>query len=146
MLDEARSSEDVVGCLFLTLDDEEMLTATSDFPKPIVLVNGDDPSMRLSSITPCNRSAARLATEHLLRLGHQRILFLMRRGRRTIERRYEGWQDAMRRVDGFRAADLAVEVEDWLPELGAAAIENRVSPGLDFTAVLAAATAWLSAR
>ncbi len=63
----------------------------------------------------------------------------MRRGRRTIERRFEGWQDAMRGVDGFRAADLAVEVEDWLPELGAAAIEKRVRQnGLDFTAILAA--------
>ena len=33
----------VAGCLFLTLDDEDMLTLTSDFAKPIVLVNGDDP-------------------------------------------------------------------------------------------------------
>lgn len=55
VLREAQTNDEVVGCLFLTLDDEEMLTATSDFPKPIVLVNGDDPSMRLSSVTPCNR-------------------------------------------------------------------------------------------
>ncbi len=31
------------ACLFLTLDDEDMLTLTSSFSKPIVLVNGDDP-------------------------------------------------------------------------------------------------------
>jgi DNA-binding LacI/PurR family transcriptional regulator len=139
MLEEARDTAEVVGCLFLTIDDEEMLTLTSRFAKPIVLVNGDDPSMRLSSVTPCNRSAARLATEFLLGLGHRKILFLMRRGRRTIERRFEGWQDAMRarRLDGL--AGLVVEAEDWLPELGAAAIERRVRQGsLDFTAVLAA--------
>jgi DNA-binding LacI/PurR family transcriptional regulator len=90
VLKEARDNHEVAGCLFLTLDDEDMLTLATDFEKPIVLVNGDDPAMRLSSVTPCNRSAARLATEHLIRLGHRRILFLMRPGRRTIERRFEG--------------------------------------------------------
>ena len=139
VLKEARDNDEVAGCLFLTLDDEDMLTLTTDFAKPIVLVNGDDPAMRLSSVTPCNRSAARMATEHLIRLGHRRILFLMRRGRRTIERRFEGWQDAMRQRGPFDTEGLAVEVEDWLPELGATAIEARVKRrGLDFTAIVAA--------
>jgi DNA-binding LacI/PurR family transcriptional regulator len=139
VLEEARDNDEVVGCLFLTLDDEDMLTLTTDFAKPIVLVNGDDPAMRLSSVTPCNRSAARMATEHLIRLGHRRILFLMRPGRRTIERRFEGWQDAMRQRGPFDTSGLAVEVDDWLPELGAAAIEARIrKQGLDFTAIVAA--------
>jgi DNA-binding LacI/PurR family transcriptional regulator len=139
VLEEARDDAEVAGCLFLTLDDEDMLMPTSQFAKPIVLVNGDDPSMRLSSVTPCNRSAARLATEHLLSYGHKRILFLMRRGRRTIERRYEGWQDALRQQGLPDTDDLVVEVGDWLPELGAEAIERRIAQrGLDFTAVLAA--------
>lgn len=139
VLEEAQANDEVVGCLFLTLDDEEMLTLTTSFEKPIVLVNGDDPSMRLSSVTPCNRSSARMATEHLIRHGHERILFLMRRGRRTIERRFEGWQDAMRQHGIARLDELAVDVGDWLPELGAEAIAGRVRDrGLDFTAVLAA--------
>ncbi len=138
LLNEAREDKAVVGCLFLTLDDEAVLTLTGDFGKPIVLINGDDPLMHHSSVTPCNRSAARLATQHLLDLGHRRILFLMRRGRRTIERRFEGWQDAMRER-GAEAADLAVEVSDWLPDLAAEAIAERIAArGLDFTAVLAA--------
>jgi DNA-binding LacI/PurR family transcriptional regulator len=139
LLKEAEDDESVAGCLFLTLDDETVLTLTSGFHKPIVLVNGDDPAMRHSSVTPCNRSAARLAAEHLLDLGHERILFLMRRGRRTIERRFEGWQDALkaRGIDG--AATLAIEVDDWLPELAAEAMASRIAArGLDFTAVLAA--------
>ncbi len=139
LLTEAESNEEVAGCLFLTLDDENVLTLTSGFRKPIVLVNGDDPAMRHSSVTPCNRSAARLATEHLLDLGHERILFLMRRGRRTIERRFEGWQDALKARGLDPAADLVIEVDDWLPELAAAAIAQRIAGrGLDFTAVLAA--------
>ena len=105
LLEEAATDPAVVGCLFLTLDDEAVLTLTGGFPKPVVLVNGDDPAMRHSSVTPCNRSAARLAAQHLVGLGHRRILFLMRRGRRTIERRFEGWQDALREsgLDARRA-------------------------------------------
>jgi len=138
-LQRALDDESVAGFLFLTLDDEEVLSLTRDFGKPVVLVNGDDPLMRLSSVTPCNRSAARMGTEYLQRLGHERILFLMRRGRRTIERRFEGWQDAMlaRDTHGFR--DLVVEVQDWLPELAADAIGARIAErGLDFSAVLTA--------
>ncbi len=139
MLREAREDPQVAGLLFLTVDDEGMLEATRGFDKPIVLLNGDDPFMRLSSVTPCNRSSARLAAEHLIDLGHQRILFLMRPGRRTIERRYEGWQDALQDHGLPLDEDLIVSVDDWLPELAAQAIASRISArGLDFTAVLAA--------
>src|SRR5690606_18895742 len=116
-----------------------VLTLTGSFGKSIVLVNGDDPAMRHSSVTPCNRSAARLAAEHMLDLGHERVVFLMRRGRRTIERRFEGWRDALA-ARGFDCGpSLIVEVEDWLPELAADAIAGRIAErGLDFSAVLAA--------
>jgi DNA-binding LacI/PurR family transcriptional regulator len=139
MLREAEADAAVAGCLFLTLDDESFLSLTGSFGKPIVLVNGDDPWMLHSSVTPCNRSAARLATDHLLDLGHERILFLMRRGRRTIERRFEGWQDALRARGIISTASLIEEVNDWLPELAAQAVRDRIArQGLDFTAVLAA--------
>ena len=139
LLGEAQADPQVAGCLFLTLDDETVLTLTSGFDKPIVLVNGDDPAMRHSSVTPCNRSAARLATQHLLDLGHRRILFLMRRGRRTIERRYEGWQDALKAAGVAEADAQVVEVSDWLPELAAEAVVSRIADnGKDFTAILAA--------
>ena len=139
MLKEAQDDPQVAGLLFLTVDDEGMLAATRGFSKPVVLLNSDDPFMRLSSVTPCNRSSARLAADHLIGLGHQRILFLMRPGRRTIERRYEGWKDALLHHGLPADADLVVPVEDWLPELAAQAIASRIEArGLDFTAVLAA--------
>lgn len=139
MLREAGSDASIAGCLFLTLDDDDVLVLTEGFSKPIVLVNGDDPTMRHSSVTPCNRSAAQLAAQHLLALGHRRILFLMKRGRRTIERRYEGWRDALA-AKGLRdVEDLVVEVPDWLPELAEEAIAARIrARGLDFTAILTA--------
>lgn len=140
LLKEADQAPDIAGVLFLTLDDDAMLEAARDFAKPIVLVNGDDPFMRLSSVAPCNRSAAHLATDHLLGLGHQRILFLMRPGRRTIERRHEGWRDAMRAAGHTGLDDLVLTVEDWLPDLAQKALARRLSEkqGPDFTAILAA--------
>lgn len=138
-LEVAAADDGVAGLLFLTLDDEEMLAATRGFPRPVVLVNGDDPSMRLSSVAPSNRAAGALATDHLMRLGHSRILFLMRRGRRTIERRFEGWRDRMYPDRQPHDPSLVVEVADWLPELAAEAVRRRVlHGGRDFTAVLAA--------
>jgi DNA-binding LacI/PurR family transcriptional regulator len=135
-LDEATADPGVAGLLFLTLDDEDMLDAAKGFGKPVVLVNGDDPWMRFNSVAPSNRAAGALATDHLMRNGHRRILFLMRRGRRTIERRFEGWRDRM----GAAAAEgLVIEVPDWLPELAARAVQDRIAArGVDFTAVLAA--------
>lgn len=137
-LAEAAVDPAVAGLLFLTLDDEAMLDATRGFGKPIVLVNGDDPLMQLSSVAPSNRAAAALATDHLIRLGHRRILFLTRPGRRTIERRMEGWRDRMR-VAGTYDPGLVVEVDDWLPELAAERVAERLARGRDFTAILTAA-------
>jgi DNA-binding LacI/PurR family transcriptional regulator len=138
-LRDALADPSVAGFLFLSIDDENALALSRDFGKPVVLINSDDPLMRLSSVTPCNRSGARIGAEYLQSLGHERILFLMRRGRRTIERRFEGWRDALS-AKGIRDFDdLTIEVEDWLPELAAAAIEKRIAErGLDFTAVLTA--------
>lgn len=135
-LDEAAADPGVAGLLFLTLDDRDMLDAAIGFDKPIVLVNGDDPWMRFNSVAPSNRAAAALATDHLMQAGHRRILFLMRRGRRTIERRLEGWRD---RMGPAASPDLVVEVADWLPELAARAVRARIAAsGVDFTAILAA--------
>lgn len=139
MLEEARRDPQVAGILFLTIDDENMLAATRRFEKPVVLLNCDDPDMRLSSVTPCNRSAGRLATDYLIRLGHRRILFLMRPGRRTIERRREGWQDALLEHGLPVTNDMLLPVDDWVPDLATQAVVRRIREcGLDFTAILAA--------
>ncbi|MGW9231694.1 LacI family DNA-binding transcriptional regulator [Pseudorhizobium sp. NPDC055634] len=139
VLEEARLDDGVAGLLFLTVDDERMLAATRDVGKPVVLINGDDPLMRLSSVTPCNRSAAQLATEYLIDRGHDRILFLMRPGRRTIVRRLEGWRDALAQHGLPHPDELVVSVDDWLPELADKVVSDRIGArGLDFTAILAA--------
>jgi DNA-binding LacI/PurR family transcriptional regulator len=130
------TDDDAAGYLLLTPDDDAQIAAAADLGRPVVLINADDPMMRLSSVAPCNRTAAAMATDHLIGLGHRRILFLTRPGRRTIARRAEGWADRMR-AHGL-PADLVQEVPDWRPDLAAAAIAARLARGRDFTAILAA--------
>lgn len=112
-----------------------MVDYVTAFDLPVVLVNGDDPQMRVSSVTPCNRSAATLATQHLMQMGHRRILFLTRPGRRTIRRRQEGWHDAL---GDLYAPELVVEVDDWTAEAAAAAMQRVLGSGLQFTGIVAA--------
>ena len=86
-----------------------------------------------------NAGAFRAVTRHLIGLGHRRILFLMRPGRRTIERRREGWQDALIQHGIAVTEEMLVPVDDWIPDLAVQAIAQRIRErGLDFTAILAA--------
>lgn len=129
----------VAGVIFLTVDDPLILDAAAKFTKPVVLVNSDDPLMRLSSVLPCNRSAARLAADYLVSLGHRRIAFLMCPGRRTIEQRLDGWRDSMR-YHGLPFEDaLTISVDDWLPELAEQAVTDKMrGKPQEFTAILCA--------
>lgn len=135
--DTFRPDDDAAGYLVLTPETDAQIAAAADLGKPVILVNADDPRMRLSSVAPCNRTAAALATDRLIALGHRRILFLTRPGRRTIARRREGWAERLT-AEGL-PADLVEEVADWRPDLAAAVIKARLARGpRDFTAVLAA--------
>lgn len=127
------STEGLAGVLMLTVDDD-LLELARALPVPVVLINGDDPDMRLSSVAPCNRSAAALATQHLRGLGHRRIAFLTRAGRRTILRRQEGWRDAM---GADHDPALVIGVDDWRADLAEAVVTEWLAQGGQATAILA---------
>lgn len=139
MFEEAAADPEIAGVLMLTIDDDEMLKPARAFTKPILLVNGDDPLMRLSSIAPHNRAAASLATRHLISLGHRKILFLARHGRRTILRRLEGWRDEIETLPDIAWRDLVLDAADWTPDAAIDALRRYIDKnGHGFTAVLAA--------
>ena len=136
---EAVAGSDADGFLLLTPQGDEEVAEVAALNRQVVLVNGEDPTMRLSSVAPCNRAAAAQATAHLLRLGHKRILFMTRSGRKTIAERHAGWAEEMARAGLPVTPDLVVEVEDWIPDLAARTIKARLAQGpRDFTAILCA--------
>ncbi|GLQ54843.1 LacI family DNA-binding transcriptional regulator [Devosia nitrariae] len=61
----------------------------------IVLVNGVDPRMRVSSVAPSNFYGAYLATKRLLDAGHRRILHYTHLFRPTIVQRRRGFEAAI---------------------------------------------------
>jgi DNA-binding LacI/PurR family transcriptional regulator len=70
---------------------------------PAVLVNGSDPQMRMSSVSPSNFYGAYLATMRLLDAGHRRILHYTHQHRPTILQRRRGFLAAMASVPGAEA-------------------------------------------
>jgi DNA-binding LacI/PurR family transcriptional regulator len=67
---------------------------------PAVLVNGSDPKMRLSSVSPANFYGAYQATQRLLDAGHRRILHYTHRYRPTILQRQRGFEAAIAATPG----------------------------------------------
>jgi len=139
-LAEAITRADADGLLVLTVDDPRVFDRALALGLPTVVVNGDDPAMRLTSIAPDNRRAAELATRHLIARGHRDIIVIQKPGRRTIHQRVEGWQDAMR-DHGFPCGpDRVLTCSDWLAAEAEAALGARLAERpRDFSAVLCVA-------
>jgi DNA-binding LacI/PurR family transcriptional regulator len=62
---------------------------------PVVLVNGTDPRMRISSVAPANFFGATAATQRLLDAGHRSIIHYTHRDRPTIVQRRRGFEAAI---------------------------------------------------
>ncbi|MET0742262.1 MAG: LacI family DNA-binding transcriptional regulator [Microvirga sp.] len=132
--------DETSGIVLLTVDDRRVLERVGASGKPAILINGEDPLMRISSVSPCNRSAARMACRFLIELGHERIGFMMRPGRPTIRRRLEGWQDSLAEAGLAARPEDVISVGDWTPECAELAMVERIGRGgLGFTALLCAA-------
>lgn len=106
-------------------------------PLPVVLVNTAAPDLGIPSVTSDNELGARLATDHLLGLGHRRLGFLMPPPRNV---------DAPLRLAGIRSAmldagispdELAVATGDPLVGGGALATEELFRAAPDTTGILA---------
>lgn len=121
IVDAARAAE-ADGIILLNADRRELLEGIAASGLPAVLINGEDHSMRLDSVTPGNRFAARLATDWLIRQGHRRILHLTWKGRATIRRRGDGFVDAFNDNDLPLADAQFLFAEGYDPRLGEKAI------------------------
>ncbi|HTN62463.1 MAG TPA: LacI family DNA-binding transcriptional regulator, partial [Devosia sp.] len=82
---------DANGVLLAGIDAWDELAAwCSEANVPAVLVNGSDPQMRLSSVSPANFYGAFSATQRLVAAGHRRILHYTHGERPTILQRRRG--------------------------------------------------------
>jgi DNA-binding LacI/PurR family transcriptional regulator len=92
---------DAGGLLLAGIDGWDELAAWSDEAEvPVVLVNGSDPMMRLSSVSPANYYGAYMATQRLLDAGHRKILHFTHSYRPTIRQRQRGFEQAIAKTAG----------------------------------------------
>ncbi len=63
------------------------------------------------------------------------VLFLNRPGRRTIQRRFEGWRDAM--AEHYNP-DYVIDIDDWTAEAASQRITEVIESNLSFSAIVAA--------
>ena len=101
MVNKLIEQADAGGLLLAGIDAWDALAAWSASQDiPVVLVNGSDPSMRISSVSPANFYGAYLATQRLLDAGHRRILHYTHRYRPTILQRQRGFEAAIAATPG----------------------------------------------
>ncbi|MEQ9863368.1 LacI family DNA-binding transcriptional regulator [Pectobacterium aroidearum] len=103
------------GILIVNDDHPTLLNAVAESGIPAVLINGEDPSMRLSSVTPANHYAAAAGVRYLIEQGHTRILHLTWTSRMTIKQRERGYRDALMQAGITVDEDLILSLPDFHP-------------------------------
>lgn len=111
-----------------------------DFPVPIVALAGHRPINGVTNVVLDHRFAAELTLSHLHSLGHRRIAFI--RGQPFSSDSAERWSSivAVAREIGITIKpELTVQLDRDIssPELGYPAIQQLLSSGQPFTAVVA---------
>ena len=104
-------------------------------PMPVVLVNSDAPGSRLAGVTTAHRHGARIATEHLLGLGHRRIAHIGAPSAQAARLRHAGVTDALRAA-GLDPASLLLAEGDEHVEGGARAAELLLAERPQPTAIV----------
>ncbi|NYI03287.1 LacI family DNA-binding transcriptional regulator [Allostreptomyces psammosilenae] len=118
------------------LPDEELRLLAKD--QPTVLLLRHVPAFPGTCLTVDNRTAARIATEHLIELGHRRIAHVTGdRSQHDTAERLAGYRDALRR-HGLPEDPALVAAGDFQEASGMAAMQSLLDGGVEFTAVFAA--------
>jgi DNA-binding LacI/PurR family transcriptional regulator len=112
---------DAGGVLLAGIDPWDDLVAWSQEAEvPIILVNGSDPLMRLSSVSPANFYGAYAATLRLIEAGHRKILHYGQVWRPTLLQRQRGFEAAIKdnpHVQGKVIHNADVSVKQLVKEL-----------------------------
>jgi LacI family repressor for deo operon, udp, cdd, tsx, nupC, and nupG len=106
----------------------------ASLPKTVIALELIDGSA-LPFVAIDNRAAAKVAVQHLIDLGHRRIVHITGPMRLTMSSgRHEGYLDALRDA-GLDADPALTRIGDFHFGSGQQAIEALIAEGVDFTAV-----------
>ncbi len=130
------------GVAIMQADNSELIDAVHDLDPSVVILSGQDPSMRVDTVSPGNRFAAQMATDYLFRIGHRRIAHVTYGTRLIGQHRKFGFIDAYRE-SGYRMPPGAIiEVETFQSDVVAQNMLNWLATQprpLPFTAFFCSA-------
>jgi LacI family transcriptional regulator len=131
-------SQQVDGLLmFLAAGDETHAERMVKAKKAVVFVGRTPRTFNADSVTADNVAGTRLAIEHLIKAGHQRIAIIT--GQSTLSTsadRVEGWRKTLRKYKLPTSASLIGE-GDWSAESGCAITKRLLSMNPRPTAIFA---------
>lgn len=81
--------------VLLGIDQPDVVAAIAALDCPAVIVNGIDPMMRVSSISPDHYYGSYVATKHLIDQGHRKFLHVTHIFRDTVAQRVDGMRHAL---------------------------------------------------
>ncbi len=110
------------GLILFYDDDPQLLRAIHALGVPTVLINGQDPSMRIDSVSAEDRYAARLGTQWLIDRGHCDIRHITWPGRQTIRQRADGFRDAMEANGLLQGDESTILIDGFEPDLAEAGL------------------------
>lgn len=116
---------------------DTLISKIAERSVPTVLLN-DRARGTMSSVAVDDYGAARLATEHLVALGHRRVALIHVDGPDSrADHRSRGWEDALR-AGGLRPNPRLIVNGGHTPEIGARAMLSLLSAAVRPTAVFVA--------
>lgn len=128
--------------VLLGLDQPDVVARVAELNCPTVIINGMDPQMRLSSISPDHYFGSYLATKHLIEHGHRKFLHVSHMFRDTVVQRLDGMRRALSEagIDFTPERDLLDTGSANFSSLDASnAIQTMIRDGrFDHTAVVCA--------
>lgn len=120
-------------------DDEryEYLTALVKRNIPIVYLKNTSGGNSVSAVSMNDIRGGRMATQHLLNLGHTRIAIIIgAENEECVADRLTGYKQALSEAGIDPDPDLIIQ-GDWSPRSGREAVASLIGKQIDFTAVFA---------
>ena len=114
---EAIEKHQPQGVAIMQFDTCELIDAVHDLDPSVVILSGQDPSMRVDTVSPGNRFAARLAMDYLFRLGHKRIAHVTYGTRLIGQHRKQGFLEAYQESPHRMPPGAIIDVGTFRPEI-----------------------------
>lgn len=130
------------GVAIMQADNTELIDAVHDLDPSIVILSGQDPSMRVDTVSPGNRFAAQVAMDYLFKLGHRRIAHVTYGTRLIGQHRKQGFLQAYQESPHRMPPGALIDVGTFEPDVVAQNMANWIAAQprpLPFTAFFCSA-------